>query len=70
MRFLLINPWIEDSAAFDYWLKPVGLLYVAAILRRYGHEVFLIDCLDRFDERVEPFSYSCRKLEYGMGSFI
>lgn len=70
MRFLLINPWIEDSAAFDYWLKPVGLLYVAAILRRYGHEVFLIDCLDRFDEEVKPFSSSCRKLEYGMGSFV
>ncbi len=48
MRALLINPWIYDFAAYDLWLKPFGLLRVAAALRRWGWEVDFIDCLDRF----------------------
>ena len=31
-NFLLINPWIYDFAAYDFWTKPLGLLYIAAIL--------------------------------------
>jgi len=46
---LLINPWIHDFTAYDFWMKPLGLLYVAALIRRSTpHEVSLIDCLDRF----------------------
>ena len=48
-RFLLINPWITDFAAYDFWVKPLGLLSVAAILERTGAEVRLLDCLDRHD---------------------
>lgn len=44
---LLVNPWITDFAAYDFWLKPMGLLYVAAALRQQGYTVHLVDCMDR-----------------------
>jgi len=43
---LLINPWIYDFAAYDFWIKPIGLLYIASVLRKNGFEVYFIDCLD------------------------
>ncbi|NUO80653.1 radical SAM protein [candidate division KSB1 bacterium] len=46
-NILLINPWITDFAAYDFWLKPMGLLYLAAVLRREGYSVRLVDCMDR-----------------------
>ena len=49
MRVLLINPWIYDFAAYDLWMRPMGLLYIAAVLNREGINVDFIDCLDRFD---------------------
>ncbi len=48
-RFLLINPWITDFAAYDFWVKPLGLLSVAAVLEHAGATVRLLDCLDRHD---------------------
>ncbi|MBN1766100.1 MAG: radical SAM protein [Sedimentisphaerales bacterium] len=44
---LLINPPIYDFAAYDFFNKPLGLLYLASFLRQHGYEVRLIDCLDR-----------------------
>ncbi|MBE0710871.1 MAG: radical SAM protein [Candidatus Aminicenantes bacterium] len=45
---LLINPWIYDFTAYDFWMKPLGLLYVASLIRRFTpHSVSFIDCLDR-----------------------
>jgi len=45
--FLLINPWICDFTACDFWLKPLGLLYLAAILKKYTKwDIELLDCLD------------------------
>ena len=32
-KILLINPWIHDFAAYDFWLKPLGLLYLGGLLR-------------------------------------
>lgn len=46
-RVLLVNPWIYDFAAYDLWAEPLGLLYIGAMLRAYGYDVVLIDCLDR-----------------------
>lgn len=46
---LLINPWIDDFAAYDFWAKPLGLLMLGGILRAQGYRVSYIDCLDRFD---------------------
>ncbi|MGD1152546.1 MAG: cobalamin-dependent protein [Syntrophales bacterium] len=43
---LLINPWIYDFAAYDYWIRPLGLLYLASLFRRNGYHVHFIDCLN------------------------
>ena len=43
---ILINPWIYDFAAYDLWSKPLGLLSLAASMRRCGFRIHLIDCLD------------------------
>ena len=42
---LLVNPWIHDFAAYDLWMKPLGLLYIGSILRSRGYSVHLLDCL-------------------------
>lgn len=44
---LLINPPIHDFAAYDFFNKPLGLLYLAGVLERAGYHVRLIDALDR-----------------------
>ncbi len=46
-KVLLIHPWITDFAAYDFWIKPLGLLSIGTALKRAGHEVGLIDCVDR-----------------------
>jgi radical SAM superfamily enzyme YgiQ (UPF0313 family) len=51
-HILLINPWIHDFAAYDVWARPLGLLTLAAILRRHGCRVSYIDCLDRFHPKA------------------
>lgn len=43
---LLITPWIYDFAAYDYWIKPLGLLYLAGLLRKNKYHLTFIDCLD------------------------
>lgn len=47
-RALLLNPWIYDFAAHDFWARPLGLLEVGSALRAAGYEVELVDCLDLF----------------------
>ena len=47
-NILLINPWIHDFAAYDFWLKPLGLLYLGSLLRHNNHQVRFIDCLDPY----------------------
>ena len=47
-KILCINPWIYDFSAYDLWSKPLGLLYLAALLRQRGLQVDFIDCLDRW----------------------
>jgi len=49
---LLVNPWITDFAAYDFWLKPMGLLYLAGVLRQEGYAVRLVDCMDRAHPEV------------------
>ncbi|MHC4479081.1 MAG: B12-binding domain-containing radical SAM protein [Planctomycetota bacterium] len=45
-RILLVSPPIYDFAAYDFWLKPYGLLSVAGYLRRKA-DFRLFDYLDR-----------------------
>ncbi len=52
-HILLINPWITDFSAYNFWVRPIGLLYITGLLRRYGFQVTLIDCLDFFVKRKE-----------------
>lgn len=44
---LLVNPWIYDFAAYDFWNKPLGLLSIGGVLQALGYDVRLLDCLDR-----------------------
>ncbi len=49
MRVLFINPYIYDFTAFDLWLRPLGLLYLASVVKKYSDcEIHWIDVLDRF----------------------
>lgn len=48
MKILLVNPWIADFAAFDFWMKPYGLLKIQRYLKQTGMETFLLDCQDRY----------------------
>ncbi len=54
-RLLLINPWIYDFAAYDYFARPLGLLSLAGWLRAQGAEVELLDCLDVPHSQPGPF---------------
>ena len=66
-RILLVNPPIYDFAAYDFWLKPYGLLSVAGYLR--GKADFnLFDYLDR----LAPFVVKQKELQsdqWGRGRF-
>lgn len=45
-KALLVNPYIYDFAAYNYWSSPLGLLYVGSILRDNGFEIELIDSME------------------------
>lgn len=70
MKILLINPWIYDVASYDYWLKPLGLLMLARNLDDSGHDLHLIDCLDRNDPEIESWRGKKTKSKWnGTGKF-
>jgi len=68
-RILLVNPWIEDFAAYDYWLKPVGLLYVASLLKHLGVEVELLDLMNRHSLELREYTRVPSDKYYGTGKF-
>jgi len=57
---LLVNPWITDFAAYNFWIKPLGLLCIGSLLRRNGFRISFVDCLD----------YSIKTKSYGDGKFL
>ncbi|MBU4149052.1 MAG: radical SAM protein [Candidatus Omnitrophica bacterium] len=57
-KVLLVNPWIYDFAAHDFGMKPVGLLRIAELLRRHGHKVYYLDCLDNCSRSKDEFGFS------------
>ncbi|MGA2172223.1 MAG: B12-binding domain-containing radical SAM protein [Sedimentisphaerales bacterium] len=66
-KILLVNPPIYDFAAYDFWLKPYGLLSVAGCLRGKA-EFTLFDYLDR----LHPFYAAGGEIEadkWGRGRF-
>ena len=47
-NILLVNPWIYDFTAYDFWTKPLGLLLIGAVLGQgMDCRLRLLDCLDR-----------------------
>jgi hypothetical protein len=67
-KILLVNPPIYDFAAYDFWLKPYGMLSIAGFLRgRADFTVF--DYLDR----LHPFMAEQSELksdQWGRGRFF
>ncbi len=59
-HILLINPWITDFAAYNFWIRPLGLLSIVSLLRENGFKVTLIDCLD----------FNIKSNKYGAGKFF
>ncbi len=45
MRFLLVNPWIADVAAYNFWLRPLGLFMLSQWLWERGAQTVIVDCL-------------------------
>jgi radical SAM superfamily enzyme YgiQ (UPF0313 family) len=67
MRALLVNPWIYDFKAFDFWNKPLGIMTVSSILKKYRFQVEFIDCMDR----ASPyFKTPTRTDDYGRGKYL
>jgi len=66
-KILLVNPPIFDFAAYDFWLKPYGLLSVAGKLRGRA-QLTIFDYLNR----LTPFMAQQKSLKsdnFGRGKF-
>lgn len=69
MKILLVNPYIYDFTAYDLWLRPLGLLYIASVLKTYTHcELYWLDALDRFQEDAFPPDAPSKKRSHSNGS--
>lgn len=66
VHVLLVNPWIHDVAAYDFWARPLGLLQIGARLRQAGARVTLLDCLNRFHPDLPSTDPTLR---YGRGPY-
>ncbi|MDD4869796.1 MAG: B12-binding domain-containing radical SAM protein [Kiritimatiellae bacterium] len=64
-RVLLVNPPVYDFTAYDFWLKPYGLLEIGGFLRGRA-EMKLFDYLDR--TRMPETARSTDK--WGRGKFF
>ena len=78
-RILLINPPIYDFSAYDFWMKPYGLLRVGGLLRGQA-DLKLFDYMDRLSplapgsspQPLSPQGRGERKYrhdEWGRGEF-
>ena len=68
---LLVNPWVHDFSAYDFWMKPLGLLYLGSILRSSGYEVRLLDCLNftSLPEKYKAELKPPKRRDFGRGHF-
>ncbi|MHC5038021.1 MAG: B12-binding domain-containing radical SAM protein [Planctomycetota bacterium] len=66
-KVLLIHPPIYDFTAYDFWLKPYGLLRAAGMLRDRA-SLHLFDFLDRQDPRMPKVSHG-KPDPWGRGPF-
>ena len=63
---LLVNPPIYDFSAYDFWLKPYGLLRVGGLLRNHC-DLRLFDYMDR--ESTELGSLAVKTDQWGCGPY-
>jgi hypothetical protein len=66
-RILLVNPPIYDFSAYDFWLKPYGLLSIAGYMRAAA-DFELFDFLDRQHPYMAK-NPKCRSNKMGLGHF-
>ncbi len=57
-KVLLVNPWIYDFSAYDFGIKPVGLLRIGEFLRRKGAKVNLVDCMEGCSRHKDEYGFS------------
>lgn len=48
-NILLVNPFIHDFTAYDFWIKPLGLYWIAGFLKQYDFNITIIDCINRYN---------------------
>ncbi|MCR4395349.1 MAG: B12-binding domain-containing radical SAM protein [Candidatus Saccharicenans sp.] len=53
-RILLIQPPLEDFYTTPIRLYPLGLLYAASVLKAYGFQVEILDCLNPLRRKAVP----------------
>jgi hypothetical protein len=66
-KILLVNPPIYDFSAYDFWLKPYGLLTIGGLLRNNA-SLHLFDYLDRLNPAI-PTNKNVRSDRWGRGEF-
>jgi len=59
-KILAVNPWVTDFAFYDLWFKPLGLLYIATILKKKGYHIDYIDLIQNYTG----------KRKYGKGKIV
>jgi hypothetical protein len=69
MRALLVNPWIQDFAAYNLWALPLGLLIMARVLNRNNIQVDYIDCLENNPDLFNRDYIKARKGAYGESGY-
>jgi radical SAM superfamily enzyme YgiQ (UPF0313 family) len=69
-NILLVNPWIYDFAAYDFWIAPLGLLYIASFLRKNGYDIRIIDCLSPLPPDSNRSVKKPRRFDSGHGKFL
>ena len=70
LNFLLLNPWLHDFAAYDFWLKPLGLLTLASALKPAGAEVRFFDCLDIYRPEAVALASRLKRRPDGRGQLL
>jgi len=69
-HLLLLNPWAYDFTAYDFWLRPLGLLYLASVIRQYtDFELDYLDCLD-CSQIASSYHFRPKGQSDGRGSFF
>lgn len=67
-KILLINPPVYDFSAFDFWMKPYGLLKIARRLLNNGYEIEIFDFMHRQSHLI-PEKFRKDRDRWGRGKF-